>query len=585
MLPIFDTKDSSTRDKIISILATEPGINTKRISASLKKQYALNVTYQAVHKTLKQMVEQEVLAFDGKSYMINEVWVNNLKKFVEKIAKRDESFTSIADINYEEIIKSGKQIKFILANRKEFDEFYYNIRKHMIENLKALDIKDRIVFRSFWHLYYPLTRPKEEMELIDLMKKTKAKDYTFVIGDTPLDAWAAKIYKDSPVQVILGEMIASTNMIFIYGNVIMDIYYDYKSIELFDNVFNNIKNLDSLSVVKAVENLYSLDEPIIVSINSDPALVTILKKLFIHNLTKHNVFISSHNYDQEFEKLLNSPLMKETIKHELGKDVEVVKRKSNMFIIKAKVETGHNVKRILAIAPEGYTSNKIDYLNCHPEARNATILVKGGIRPENNGFIKLKDAIKFSYYLTKNIEGITDFSEAKINYESELYRESLKSSNEKFYVVKNDGEGFFHNLINLSKEWVILILNKELNDEKKLMYQDLINKMNPEEKKLASSFVTQLKKEGDSLFYSYPELINSLIHSDPKTYLPFLVNLLNIPETGKHEQCTVFAIILKIGRINYTYVLSELEESLNNELAPGYYLRELITKLKKDKRD
>lgn len=582
MLPVFDKENSTTRDKIISILAMEPSQNTKKINAVLKKQYALNVTYQAIHKTLKQMVEQGVLEFDGKSYKINSKWVEELKMFVERIGKREETSTNLSNINYEDIIKSGKSVKITLANRTEFDEFYYKIRKHMIENLKNLDIKDRVVFRSFWHLYYPLTRPKEEMELLELIKKMKAKDYTFVIGDTPLDAWAAKIYKDSPVQVILGEMIASTNMIFIYGNVIMDIFYDYKSIELFDNVFNDVKSLDSHSIVKAVENLYSVDEPIIISINSDPSLVAILKKLFIHNLMKHNIFISSHNYDLEFEKILHSPLLKETIKHEIGKEIEVVKRKSNMFVIKKKAEEGGKVKRILLLAPEGYTSNKIDYLNCHPEARSATIHFKGGIRPENKGFIKLKDALKFSYYLTKNIEGITDFSEAKINFESELYRVSLKSSNENFFVVKNDGEGFFHNLVNLSKEWIVLILNKELNDEKELIYQKLIEKMNSKDGKFAKLFIENLIKEGDSLFYSNPELVSTIIHSDPDIFMPLLINLLNIPETGKHEQCTIFAIILKIGRIHSKRVIKYLDDALYDGKAPNYYLRELITKLKKE---
>ena len=84
MIPFFIEKNSSTRDKIIFVLVENPGISTKKICAILKKQYALNVTYQAVHKTLKQMVEQRIITFSQKKYVLDERWINNLKLFLLK---------------------------------------------------------------------------------------------------------------------------------------------------------------------------------------------------------------------------------------------------------------------------------------------------------------------------------------------------------------------------------------------------------------------------------------------------------------------------------------------------------------------
>ncbi len=54
--------------------------------------------------------------------------------------------------------------------------------------------------------------------------------------------------------------------------------------------------------------------------------------------------------------------------------------------------------------------------------------------------------------------------------------------------------------------------------------------------------------------------------------------MLNVLETGKHEPCTVYATILKIGKTDKK-VLNYLEEALRNKTAPEYYLKELITKL------
>ena len=54
--------------------------------------------------------------------------------------------------------------------------------------------------------------------------------------------------------------------------------------------------------------------------------------------------------------------------------------------------------------------------------------------------------------------------------------------------------------------------------------------------------------------------------------------MLNVLETGKHESCTVYAIILKIGKENVK-VIDFLKEAVKSKTAPKYYLEELIQKL------
>ena len=63
--------------------------------------------------------------------------------------------------------------------------------------------------------------------------------------------------------------------------------------------------------------------------------------------------------------------------------------------------------------------------------------------------------------------------------------------------------------------------------------------------------------------------------------VPALIEALNILETGKHEPCTVYAIILKIGRKQPQKTLAFLQEAKKAEEAPKYYLDELIKKIEK----
>ncbi len=581
-LPIFDEKHTSTRDKIINVLATTPGLNTKIISNTLKKQYALNVTYQAIHKTLKQMVEEGILLFTGKSYEINQEWIKQMKLFANKLttSKNEEEFSQ--DFDYEELINTKETRKIILKTREEFDKFYFNIRKHLTLNLLKLNLSERIIFRNFWHLYYPLVHPNEEKELLDLVKKVRAKSYTFVIGDTPLDEWASKLYKNTSDTILLGEVIASTNMIFIYGNILMDVYYDYKMIEHFDTIFNSIKSIDSLNLDKAVNSIYAENEQIYITINTDPIIVNTLKKLFLYKLQRDNIFLPpSLGYSKEFDEIYNSALLKETMKHEFGNDpIEVINRNSTSFIIKNRKETGNEINRILILPPKGCTANSTEVLSCHPEVRYATVLFKGVIKQKNNGYFKISDGLKFSYYLTRSAM-VDDHSEAKVDYGNDLYKEKLKSSNENFYVVSEDGEGFYHNLINVTDEWLVLVLKKFLSEQKPLKTEKLLSKWDAEEKKLFSQFLEELKQHGDSIFFENTKLIESILNIKLVKLLPVLIDTLSIPETGKHEQCTVFAIILKLAKKDPPKALSILKQSLNDGNGQSYYLNELILKLKK----
>jgi hypothetical protein len=53
-----------------------------------------------------------------------------------------------------------------------------------------------------------------------------------------------------------------------------------------------------------------------------------------------------------------------------------------------------------------------------------------------------------------------------------------------------------------------------------------------------------------------------------------------VEEKGRHEQCTIFAIILKIARKYPALALRFLEKAEVDKAAQSYYLRELIKKVR-----
>lgn len=273
------------------------------------------------------------------------------------------------------------------------------------------------------------------------------------------------------------------------------------------------------------------------------------------------------------EEIINSVLVKNTIKYLFNaKEIEILERPAS-FIIKLKKEPEDKVVRMILLPPKGFTSNRINETSSHPEARKAKITIKGGIKPDKHGFNLLKDVIKFLYYTKRSITTEENYPYALIDKNNPYYKEEIKSSREEFSVVKENGEGFYHNLINLSDEWVLLVLEKELRLQKQM---DIYSKT---KNKIIINLIDRIKDVGDKIFEENNILMDNVLKLSVNEAIPPLIKALNIYETGKHEPCTVYSIILKFVKRDKEGVLKFLKSALKNNEAPEYYLKELIEKI------
>lgn len=275
-------------------------------------------------------------------------------------------------------------------------------------------------------------------------------------------------------------------------------------------------------------------------------------------------------------EILFSPVIKEFVKHIFqNQKTELVKRPSS-FILRLQHETDDVLFRIIFLPPYGFTGNKPDETNPHPEVRRATITIKGGAGVGKSRFNPTKNAIKYQFYLSREVKITGDDPYPKIHGEN--YKEEIKSSGNEFFAVKENGSGFYHSFVNLSDQWVVLLLEKELRLQKSPNIKSKIAHLTNNEQKIILLLYKNIQRQGDLLFKKEPELVKDICSLATNKTLPILIDMLNFLETGKHEACTVYAIILKIGRKN-SETINYLKDALKNNSAPKYYLKELIEKL------
>jgi len=187
----------------------------------------------------------------------------------------------------------------------------------------------------------------------------------------------------------------------------------------------------------------------------------------------------------------------------------------------------------MVLPPHGFTSDKIDLLNPHPEARKAKVKILGKINQVKKGFKPLVKEIKFNFSITRNI--LTEETSTYAKFSEKFCKSELKSWENWFYVVKENGWGNFHSLINISNEWVMVLLEKELIDQKKINIEAYLEKLPKQERKKLQIALQKIEQVGDNIFDDKVFVFLKVLKFPSKVLVPIFIQMLNVQETGRHE--------------------------------------------------
>lgn len=93
---------NSVAEIMITILASEWPLSMKSVHYRLTKRHSMDVSFQAVHKAAKKLVEEGILERDKSQYFLNKTWIDSLHEFAEQIRKE-----YVAKDNYNRSCEAG----------------------------------------------------------------------------------------------------------------------------------------------------------------------------------------------------------------------------------------------------------------------------------------------------------------------------------------------------------------------------------------------------------------------------------------------------------------------------------------------
>lgn len=265
-------EDKSTKDLVVSVLILKGSLTTKKIYNEIKKNYGVSCTYQAVHKTLNNLLNEGIITKKNKNYSLSLQWLYKVRQFCDE-AEETVTKTGSFDKGLKFCEKTGNQQRFIFYNMASAKEYISNLQKEIY-----LKSKDTPICMQLRHLVRAIFYSEDSWEIIKIIKKHKVQIYMAVRDNTFYDRWCKKIYEKQGIKVMLEVDVARNSEIQILGDYIVQLYYPKRYITALDNLYKQIKGPSYIDLHGFYSDIYEKKEDVKVVIIENKEIAEQLRK-------------------------------------------------------------------------------------------------------------------------------------------------------------------------------------------------------------------------------------------------------------------------------------------------------------------
>ncbi len=232
---------SNTKSAIVSVLSQGAPLSTQQVYHQVTKETSKPISYQALHKALKELEVQSVIEKANNQYQLNPTGVHSIENWAQetknKIMQQTEEQQKPEIHSFSNVVELGRFIIFELFNHPNPDQ-------------------QPIISR--WHIMYSLIGlSKEEMD--EVRKHTKNKQHRIVCkGNSLIDKTLAVAYRKlGDVKVKLGMNIPESFDTRIVGNHVCEIYFDPGFLSLFRRLWATPKKSNELDLQAVLEGMHT----------------------------------------------------------------------------------------------------------------------------------------------------------------------------------------------------------------------------------------------------------------------------------------------------------------------------------------
>jgi hypothetical protein len=238
-IPALISKNILVRDIIVHILAEGLPMSLMQIYNKIRKnQGNKSMTYQAVHKAMKSLIDDNVVEKTGKTYEISSTWIDKISIFAENLkeTKRKKNVFPFNDVTGP-VLEQGKSITLQFNDMNSLGKWWERFEDSGY-------LKTKVVYRIANHVLLPIFRLYRSGGPYKTRRYTK-RMYIGIGGDKPIDRWAAKVYKMLGAKVKTGVQL-SKNYYYVttFDDYILESHAPTKLVKTFWTLIEKAKKLD-----------------------------------------------------------------------------------------------------------------------------------------------------------------------------------------------------------------------------------------------------------------------------------------------------------------------------------------------------
>ena len=219
-------KPKNVKDAVIAVLTNEWPLSAKKIYNRIRNM-GLNVSYQAVHKALCELLQSQILVKMGGGYELNMEWLNEIKKFIE-----------FAGTSYEK--NKSYQLSENSFNFDNHHDYLLFLVKFLTEVSKYYN---EMGVAHLKHLNWPFTTSQIEYEMLKKMFKSYKKIYLLCKSSGYSDKIISKFYNKitDNISVKFGVNCAVDCETYVCGDFIIQIYYEDRTEKIINQAYKDLK--------------------------------------------------------------------------------------------------------------------------------------------------------------------------------------------------------------------------------------------------------------------------------------------------------------------------------------------------------
>ncbi len=264
----------TVRDDILSILSEEFPLSANEIASRVKRQMGKNITYQAVHKTIQQMVERKILAKEGRSYRIAPEWVQHTKEYIQLLEKTFQHTPSVKKV-------LDQLPKPMTLHFTRYSELCVFVAQLLVEYRESKKVK-MPNYALLWHIWWPLKFDFSMWELFKKMDDFNPDNRVVVTQDTKFDQMVGKYYRlcNSTDRLIIGvpssERVEEDVMA--RGDMIIQVKYSEETKKELHRIFSKIRSLTDLFHIYFIKGKQDGPFDIELTVSENPAMARLIKE-------------------------------------------------------------------------------------------------------------------------------------------------------------------------------------------------------------------------------------------------------------------------------------------------------------------